>query len=145
MDTSHNGERKELGRLDVTAPSQDAVHQIAPGALAPLVERVASLDDQQQQALEWLVSTENPTVKDAAEFAGVSRSTVSRWLNDDPNFIAAYTAWREQQAKVNEAHMAGLEASALNVLAEAVRQRRDLRAAMFVIRQMMVERRQQQK
>jgi hypothetical protein len=45
--------------------------------------------------------------------------------------------------KTNEAQMVGLEASALDVIGEAIRQRRDLRAAEFVIKQMMARRKKE--
>jgi hypothetical protein len=58
---------------------------------SPGGERQVLLSDKQQLALEWLLTT-NGSVTEAAEFAGVTRATVSRWLNTDyarPAFISA--------------------------------------------------------
>ena len=142
MNTSNPIERKESVEVGLTASAM-ARDSLAEARRLELGEEKEILSDVQRQALEWLLTGEGATVKDAAEFAGVARSTVSRWLNSDPAFSEIYEAWREQQLKTNEAQMVGLEASALDVMGEAIRQRRDLRAAEFVIKQMMARRKKE--
>ncbi len=52
------------------------------------------LSTPQLQALEWLAN--GGSITDAAQFAGVTRSTLHRWLKEDPDFLTAYTDWRNQ-------------------------------------------------
>jgi predicted transcriptional regulator len=136
MSTSNEIGSKGMGEVGLTASGMNR-DLLAEARRLEVGEAKEILSEEQRQALEWLLTGEGATVKDAAEFAGVARSTVSRWLNSDPAFGAIYEAWRQQQEKTNEAHMVGLEASALDVIGEAIRQRRDVRAAEFVIKQMM--------
>jgi transposase len=142
MNTSNPIERKESVEVGLTASGM-ARDSLAEARRIELGVEKEIFTDAQRQALEWLLTGEGATVKDAAEFAGVARSTVSRWLHSDPAFSAIYEAWREQQLKTNEAQMGGLEASALDVMGEAIRQRRDVRAAEFVIKQMMGRRKKE--
>jgi hypothetical protein len=112
---------------------------VEPGVILQANRQVV-LSEPQRRALEWLLSEEGATVKDAAEFAGVARSTVSRWLNSDPDFKAIYETWLAHQRQMNDAQLSGMEATALDVLHEAVRQRRDVRAAEFIIKQVTARR-----
>src|SRR5215212_8253026 len=57
-----------------------------------LVRRL--LNDKQQQALEWLVG--GGTITEAAELVGVSRRTVSRWVNHHHVFKCRYEDWQDQ-------------------------------------------------
>jgi hypothetical protein len=100
------------------------------------VARQVILSVPQQQALEWLTS--GGSVTEAAQVAGVCRQTVSKWLHDDPDFTAVYQAWRDQSLEIAQARLAAMTESALDNIAEAVHEKRDLRASLFVIRQLKV-------
>ena len=52
------------------------------------------LPPEQQTALELLVG--GKAVAETARQVGVSRSTVFRWLKNDPVFRAAYNQWQEE-------------------------------------------------
>ncbi|HSV15408.1 MAG TPA: hypothetical protein VLI90_14205 [Tepidisphaeraceae bacterium] len=125
METSHIPHRSQT-------PSSDP---LTSGGGEPPGDRQVCLSETQQQALEWL--TNGGSVTEAAQFAGVARNTVSRWLHNDPDFRAVYDAWIEQTALVSTARMAAVQESAVDVLIEAIRQRRDARVAMFVVKQTM--------
>jgi hypothetical protein len=65
----------------------------------------AKLTTKQQRAMEALLAT--PTVLAASEAAGVSKTTIFRWLAD-PDFSAAY---REARGQLLEATLAALQAA----------------------------------
>jgi hypothetical protein len=69
-----------------------------------------------------------------AQFAKACRQTVSRWLSSDPDFRAIYDAWRDQITTTTEGQLLGLGESAVATLAEAIRNRHDVRSAQFVIK-----------
>ena len=94
--------------------------------------RQVLLSQPQQLALEWL--TTGGTLSEAAQFAGVCRQTVARWMREDPDFRAVYEAWREQVAEVTKGRLLALSQSAIDTLEYAVRDRRDVRAAQFVLK-----------
>jgi len=58
----------------------------------PLIDD--KLSPPQTQVLKAIMA--GKSISAAAESAGVSRSSVYRWQNDDPNYIAALSAWRQQ-------------------------------------------------
>ncbi len=86
----------------------------------------------QQQALEWLVN--GGSITEAAQFAGVCRQTVSRWLTEDPDFQAVYTTWREEAAKIVQGRLIAASESAMDALLYAIRVKKDLRASQFVLK-----------
>ena len=140
MSISNPTKDKEPVEIGLSASPASRDSHAEPLASNELAQLALVLSEPQRQALEWLLTEENATVKDAAEFAGVTRATVSRWLNHDPNFRAAFEQWKRNQETVNEAQMVGIEAAALNVLDEAIRKRHDLRAAEFIIKQVTARR-----
>jgi phage terminase small subunit len=48
----------------------------------------------QRQCMEYMQG--GGSVTDAARFAGVSRSTVYRWMKNDPVFVAAMNEWKNE-------------------------------------------------
>jgi hypothetical protein len=57
----------------------------------------------QQRALAVLI--EGKALKEAAEGAGVNRSTLYRWIRQDAAFAAAYNAWQQEAAESARARM----------------------------------------
>ncbi len=94
--------------------------------------RQVMLSGPQDQALEWLMN--GGSISEAAQFAGVCRQTVSRWLKTDPDFRAVYDNWREQVANITEGQLLGLSESAVAALANAIRNRQDVKSAAFVLK-----------
>jgi hypothetical protein len=86
----------------------------------------------QQQALEWLIG--GGSVTDAAEFAGVTRQTISRWLREDEDFQAAYVQWREEAAAIVRGRMVAASEAAMDAVMHAIRTKGDLRASQFVLK-----------
>ena len=54
--------------------------------------REKGMSDKQQKALAALRA--GSSFPQAAEAAGVNRSTVHRWVQNDPQFRARYNAWQ---------------------------------------------------
>ena len=135
MNTSHLPNHKLAVKNDLSASPASANTATEIGVIQT-ADRQVILSEPQRQVLEWLYNEEGATVKDAAEFAGVGRATIFRWIQADPDFNALYTAWRQQQEQAKEVQLSGLEAAALNVLNDAVRRRGDVRAAQFILKQM---------
>lgn len=73
-----------------------------------------TLTAKQRRALAALLS--EPTVKDAASKAGVSRKTLYRYLSE-PAFQDALTGWQHQVLRGTSARLAGLLQKALDVIA----------------------------
>ena len=94
--------------------------------------RRMELGETQVKALEWLTS--GGSITEAAQFAGVARQTVSRWLKEDEDFRAIYDGWRDQIMTTTDGQLSALAESAVATLTDAIRGRRDVRAAQFVIK-----------
>jgi hypothetical protein len=90
------------------------------------------LGETQIKALEWLTS--GGSITEAAQFAGVARQTVSRWLKEDEDFRGIYDAWHDQIITMTDGQLAALAESAVATITDAIRDRRDVRAAQFVIK-----------
>jgi hypothetical protein len=90
----------------------------------------------QQQALEWL--TTGGSITEAAQVAGVCRQTVSDWLHHNPDFAAAYQTWRQQSLEIARGRLAAMTETAVDNVVSAVRDKHDLQASQFVLRQMKV-------
>jgi hypothetical protein len=116
--------------MDTTLTSQRP--STTPQASDTPASRQVMLSVPQDQALEWLMN--GGSIGEAAQFAGVCRQTVSRWLSTDPDFRAVYDAWRQQVANITEGQLLGLSESAVSALANAIRNRQDIKAAEFVLK-----------
>ena len=55
---------------------------------------IAKLGPEQQRALEYLL--DGSSVAETARSMGVARSTIHRWIKNDPVFRAAYEEWQEE-------------------------------------------------
>ena len=75
------------------------------------------------------------TIRAAAASAGVSRNTVSRWMNADPYFRAAYNAWRREVADSTRARLVRAAESAASVVHRAIRDG-DGRLALALLKQL---------
>jgi hypothetical protein len=95
-------------------------------------ERQVLLSTAQEHALEWLFN--GGSLTEAAQFAGVTRQTISRWLRCDEDFRTIYSAWREETAGIIHARLIAAGEAAMDVVVNAVREKRDLQAAQFVVR-----------
>jgi transposase len=116
-----------------TAVSHPDIPDLAAAPATPASpSRRAVLVETQIKALEWL--TNGGSITEAAQFAGVARQTVSRWLKDDEDFRGIYDAWREQIMTMTDGQLSALAESAVATITDAIRDRRDLRAAQFVIK-----------
>jgi len=119
--------------LDLTA----MIPRVTPDPALPTshdpeqLHRRLVLQPRQQQALEWL--TGGGTLTEAAELVGVSRQTVSHWVNHDPAFGWLYRQWQEHQRDNAESRALGLVDAAIDNLIAAIR-RGDLKASQFVLR-----------
>jgi hypothetical protein len=137
MSISTDPQHKSLPDIGLSASPASRDSQAEPATLTP--EPQVLLSDPQRHALEWL-NQKNATVSDAAEFAGVSRSTFYNWVDTDPNFRALYMAWLRQHARVGEAQIFASEVASVDAICQAVRDRGDLSAAMFIVRQAVARR-----
>jgi hypothetical protein len=107
----------------------------APGTPAQVIQTIVSLSDSQEQALEWLIG--GGSIGEAAQFAGVTRQTVSRWLHTDPDFRAVYDQWKLEASQMLEGRLVAAGESAMDNLLDAVRMKRDVKASQFVIRSLL--------
>jgi transposase len=97
--------------------------------------RVCSLSTDQEQALEWLIG--GGSIAEAAQFAGVTRQTISRWMRTDPDFRAVYDAWKMESSQMLEGRLIAAGESAMENLLNAVRTKQDVRASQFVVKTLM--------
>jgi hypothetical protein len=90
------------------------------------------LSGPQRQAMEWLMN--GGSVSEAAQYAGVARQTVSRWIHEDPDFSALFSYWQEQVKATSNARLVALSEIAIDTVADAIRSRKDVRAAMALLK-----------
>ena len=103
-----------------------------------LVEAAANLESvgdrltaQQHAVLSLLASGQSVTA--AAEGSGIHRGTIHRWLSSDPNFRAAYNAWKRETIELAAGRLTRLSDDAVSVVCEAL-QSRDARTAVAVLK-----------
>lgn len=72
--------------------------------------------DQRQAAAQALI--EGETTVNAAKIAGVTRQTISRWQNHDPEFQAITNELRSGAIQIAQNRLAGLTETAIDTLAE---------------------------
>jgi DNA-binding MarR family transcriptional regulator len=90
------------------------------------------LSGPQRQAMEWLM--QGGSVSEAAQYAGVSRQTVSRWIHEDPDFSALLELWQDQVKCTNKARLVSLTEAALDTVSDAIRNHRDVKAAIAILK-----------
>jgi hypothetical protein len=91
-----------------------------------------TLTAQQQQALEWLMN--GGSVAEAAQYAGVARQTVSRWIHEDPDFAALFEHWQAQTRTATKARVIALTEAAMDTVTDAIRNHKDVRAALALLK-----------
>jgi len=103
--------------------------------VAPPAETLADVNDHltaQQHAVLSLLAT-GQSVTAAAESAGVHRGTIHRWLTSDPNFRAAYNAWKRETVELAAGRLAKLSDDAVSVVSQSL-QSLDARTAVAVLK-----------
>jgi hypothetical protein len=85
----------------------------------------------QRMAIEALVAGKNMTT--SAEAAGVTRATLWRWLNKDPEFQAALNSYKREVCEQVETQTVGLAKLAIEAVENALRSG-DARTAIAVLR-----------
>jgi hypothetical protein len=134
MSTSIDPTDKTVSDIGLSASDASRDSQAEPAIPTP--EQQVALSEPQRQAIDRL-NQQDATVTDAAAFAGVNRSTFYRWVDANPIFRALYTTWLRQHQRAGEGQLFVSEAAAVEVIAEAVRDRRDLSAAKFIVKQVL--------
>jgi hypothetical protein len=79
---------------------------------------LAGLSTPQQLALSALA--EGKTYTDAAETAGIGRTTLWRWIRADPKFAAAYEAWQQELRESARARLLKATDMAADVVTQAI-------------------------
>jgi len=100
-------------------------------------QEIVSITGQQTQAITLLLAG-RPQVEVAAE-VGTAPETVSRWLHDNPAFVAAYNAARLELWAANSARLRDLSGKAIDTIAAILQDENEssavrLRAALMVLK-----------
>lgn len=91
----------------------------------------AALSPAQEVAMENLAT--GVSISKAAQAAGVDPRTVRRWFASDPNFAAAYNAWRQELVASSRARVLAMTDLALDAVHSAI-QKGDARVALQIAR-----------
>ena len=91
----------------------------------------AALSVSQQTAIREL--TAGASITDAANSAGVTRQTISRWIHQDPRFQAAYNAWQREMIDSARAQALAMTGKALATIDAAI-EKGHVNAALAVAR-----------
>ena len=128
--------------LPSSGPEMDSVDLANTVSAAPAVleGQFSELTRAQRLALEWLIS--GGSVNDAAQFAGVCRQTVSKWLHGDREFKKAYDDWREEINVISSARLVALTESAIDNISTAIRQGHDVKTSQFLVKHLALQRRE---
>ena len=73
----------------------------APEHRPPALTLAEELGYDQQRVLQEMGS--GSSITEASKTTGVSCRTISRWLNENPKFIAAYNAWKAERLEAGHA------------------------------------------
>ena len=90
------------------------------------------LAEPQRLALEWLMG--GGSITEASQYAGVCRQTVSEWLNHDEDFRQVFEQWKQQVISMNQARLLALGENAMEAVAAAIRETRDVKVALVVLK-----------
>ena len=99
---------------------------------APPLPQVTGLTHLQRIALQAIAAGQTAT--DAAQSAGVDRSTLYRWRTKDENFIAALKAWRDNARETAADKLLAAVDDAAGVVAQAGFRRGDVKAALTILK-----------
>jgi hypothetical protein len=145
MDTSTDPQHNSSPDLGLSASAASPESQLQPRLQPPPEPPSPALDEAQRHALEWLNDEKDATVTDAAEFAGVSRTTFYKWVDRDPDFRLLYLAWLQKQTRVGDGQVFATEVASVEAICDAVRDRGDLSAAKFIVKQAVARRQSYQR
>jgi len=87
-------------------------------AVERAVERARGLGEEQRAALELLAM--GKSVTDVAKEVGLSRTTVYRWLKDDPAFRAAHNQWQDEIEQTGRSRLLTLTGKAAAAIDRAL-------------------------
>ena len=97
-----------------------------PAVVTPAEAAALQLTPAQRTAIIQLTS--GATRSAAAMAAGVTRTTLYKWLNHDPNFQAAFNAWHKDLITTAQGQLLAASQEAINAVLNAIR-RGDARLA----------------
>src|SRR5205807_2282667 len=92
--------------------------EMAFAAVSEAEARGLALSPAQRTAIERLTS--GSTLVDSALAAGVNRTTLYRWLKNDPAFLAAYNAWQQDALATARGRLLALTDSAVLAVGKAM-------------------------
>lgn len=100
-------------------------------------QEIVSVTGQQQQAIALLLA--GKTQAETAAEVGAAPETLSRWLHNDPAFVAAYNAARLELWTANSARLRDLAGKAIDTIAAILQDETEssavrLRAALIVLK-----------
>src|SRR5690348_1426050 len=98
-----------MSESDPVSVAIQQIRKVEPGMTLEYVH--AQLNEDQQSVLAAL--RDNKTMSQAAESAGLHRTTPYTWLKSDPFFIAAYNAWKAEQHASNDHRLTIMEDAAV--------------------------------
>jgi len=104
----------------------DAPAPPSPAVVTPAEAAALQLTPAQRAAIIQLTS--GATRSAAAIAAGVTRTTLYKWLNHDPNFQAAFNAWHKDLITTAQGQLLAASHEAVNTVLNAIR-RGDARLA----------------
>jgi hypothetical protein len=87
--------------------------------LPTLDSAAEALSTPKRQALTALIRGSN--IKDAAQTAGVHRTTLHRWISSHPDFAAAYNAWQQECKESTKTQLLSVAQEALVAVVNAIK------------------------
>lgn len=112
-------------------PASTGEISLALSSDAPDDLEYSDLSPAQLAYLRALIS--GKTITAAAEEAGVGRKTVYRWQSN-PRFAAVLNTWRNQAMESARTQLLGLTDEAIETLSIALKQNRDVRVALALLK-----------
>lgn len=128
--------------LDAAAPSAASNSTVTPApdaprrtdaatspTVAPIAELLAPDQSQESDPVSRLTAAQQlalhhlaagASIRDAANKAGVGRRTLHRWMRDEPDFAAAYNAWRRELIDSARARALAMTDDALATIRHAI-------------------------
>lgn len=122
--------------VENTAPAQThGATEGEPPAEVNSVSAGRALSPVQRKAIELLAR--GRSIKATGREAGVGRTTIYRWMREDPEFIAVYNLWSDELIESARTRLASLINPSVDTMAHAIRNR-DARCAATLLKEMKV-------